>query len=1148
MIFRNKVEKQKKKISHFFEKKISRFLKKKNPKSESYPFIQHDPYTIFGENSGFESYYLIGDNWVNGQDKPIAVMWGFNDWKLGFISDYLPEYRTLFVPRRTVGFFGLPKLRQKIGVNGVFIVWGFNERGFVRRYAKSRKIPLWRIEDAFIRSSALGASHATPYSLILDKTGFYYDCSKSSDIENILNHTDFKADPELLNNAQKALDTIIELKLSKYNPPPVSSTRITDKIKIRKRIMVLGQVDSDASIRLGNPDNWNAEELVKLAKFENPNAEVIYRPHPEIYKGYQKSSFKKKRIERIATVISPNESFIESLASIDHVYTITSLSGFEALLRGIKVTVVGAPFYAGWGLTDDRVNIKRRKAKLQLIELFAGSYLLYPKYLANLRDSSTGFMASAHKIIVDRFISGFDNSIENPTDESEFYNFTSVHKGEITIKKLINRIDFRKFFKASDDDCTYQLYISLYILGYTKNNVDRNFFLLRVRSYLNRNVFNELLVQLYAVYPGSYIKIHLAWLLETNYEYSVSLKMLNHHNLISDTDTDTDTDIDIDIDIDVDVEQKILESSLKQRDFITFEKTLKLLLLHNYNVETNLNHAMTFCELKFNYHSVYKLSQFSQKINLKSISSPAITNELKASKFLEMKDISYYINLYSKAVSLRPGNIMLVQFLLKLLDIEEEEKQSINDFITSMIYLDNNLTLGKVNSYLALENFTKAFSSVKQLFSLSEFHSSANYVLYSQVLSYLGREEEAYELIQLDMKRYITIGNLRECLRLCVLRSDYKMSLSLLQIAQENQIELGDMHKRKAYFGNRMIKQAFYSFTEIRLTELVRTYFSNESLSLNTLDNVSSLRGDVLFLSIYGPGDEIRFASIYNTLSSMFSHLNVKISCTPRLHDLFTRSFPEMEFISVPRPRGNDAIDLSEYSQVPGSDIISVINNTAVTEIKKTKQYYFVTDLLHHCLPDYESFKGSKYLYADSEKVNAYSHRLDFISDKLVGLTWRSSLNTHSRNEHYLTIEELEPLFSIHGITFVNFQYDQCDEELAWVEERYPGKLIDFKDIDHFNDFDSVAALMTCMDLMIAPCTTVVELAGALGCPTWLFSNSSEIDWRKIDAQGTDVWHNSITIVEGQTMGDKDSLVKELNACLNVFSRQSIEKIKPLYK
>ena len=63
---------------------------------------------------------------------------------------------------------------------------------------------------------------------------------------------------------------------------------------------------------------------------------------------------------------------------------LTSLGGFEALLRGISVTTYGLPFYAGWGLTDDKLNnhkwAKRRTRKLTIEELTFITLVEYPLY------------------------------------------------------------------------------------------------------------------------------------------------------------------------------------------------------------------------------------------------------------------------------------------------------------------------------------------------------------------------------------------------------------------------------------------------------------------------------------------------------------------------------------------------------------------------------------------------------------------------------------------------------------------------------------------------------------------------------------------------------------------------------------------------
>jgi capsular polysaccharide export protein len=74
----------------------------------------------------------------------------------------------------------------------------------------------------------------------------------------------------------------------------------------------------------------------------------------------------------------------ELLPHVDEVHLLTSLAGFEALLRGKKVTCYGQPFYAGWGLTTDIVPIERRTRRLYLDELVAATLILYPTYISRV--------------------------------------------------------------------------------------------------------------------------------------------------------------------------------------------------------------------------------------------------------------------------------------------------------------------------------------------------------------------------------------------------------------------------------------------------------------------------------------------------------------------------------------------------------------------------------------------------------------------------------------------------------------------------------------------------------------------------------------------------------------------------------------------
>jgi capsular polysaccharide export protein len=73
----------------------------------------------------------------------------------------------------------------------------------------------------------------------------------------------------------------------------------------------------------------------------------------------------------------------------------TSLAGFEALLHQKRVITYGLPFYAGWGLTQDRHAIHRRGRKLALDELVAAALILYPRYI----DWHRGYLVQVESIL-----------------------------------------------------------------------------------------------------------------------------------------------------------------------------------------------------------------------------------------------------------------------------------------------------------------------------------------------------------------------------------------------------------------------------------------------------------------------------------------------------------------------------------------------------------------------------------------------------------------------------------------------------------------------------------------------------------------------------------------------------------------------------
>ncbi|WP_298236470.1 hypothetical protein [uncultured Azohydromonas sp.] len=310
-----------------------------------------------------------------------TFMFGFNQWKQ-FLTSWFPDREMHFLPialkREDFEKKWKPQILQSPGAE--FFVWGFKVPEFVTSFARERGIKRYFMEDGFIRSIALGAAHTPPFSLSLDSQTPYFDARQPSDLEDLLNSHDFEADPALMERARKLQDILLNTGLSKYNhAQPVDIEAIYGP-KTRKRVLVVGQVEGDASIQFGSARPYTNNDAVMIAALENPDAQIIYKPHPDVLNKHREMVSNPDDVRHLCMVLEQDVPLAQAFETVDHVYTITSQAGFEALLRGIHVTTLGCPFYAGWGLTDDRQPNPRRQRKLTVQQVLAAAYLLYPKY------------------------------------------------------------------------------------------------------------------------------------------------------------------------------------------------------------------------------------------------------------------------------------------------------------------------------------------------------------------------------------------------------------------------------------------------------------------------------------------------------------------------------------------------------------------------------------------------------------------------------------------------------------------------------------------------------------------------------------------------------------------------------------------------
>lgn len=342
---------------------------------------------LFGLNKLESSFDLlsvsrqIGGNWNRKEtsEKPIAILYGFDNWEQQNVSMFLPNYRTAFISKK-IPFRLVAENIDQVGNTPVFTRM-YSRSDKIGKLAKKNGIKLIRVEDGFIRSNGSRIDRKLPLSMIFDSSGgIYFDSSKPSQLENLLN--DYKFNDALIKNAEQGIKKVIDANVGRYGIGDTSITSLFYGEKTKKRILIAGQAeDYKYKTFCGASEKYTNNDLVKLAYEENPNAELIYKVHPEVASGHRKMISNPNEVSDICTLIWDKASVNDVLSDVDQVYTFSSLLGFEALLRDIKVTVLGQPFYAGWGLTDDRIPMKRRSRMLSKEEIFAAAYLLYPSYI-----------------------------------------------------------------------------------------------------------------------------------------------------------------------------------------------------------------------------------------------------------------------------------------------------------------------------------------------------------------------------------------------------------------------------------------------------------------------------------------------------------------------------------------------------------------------------------------------------------------------------------------------------------------------------------------------------------------------------------------------------------------------------------------------
>ena len=308
---------------------------------------------------------------IRTENKKLAVFYQVTMWKRRHIKAmFRPDARERL-------FFGNPAKAIKAAQDrqGDVVAWSsrIDER-FEADCARAG-VGLIRLEDGFIRSVGLGTTFHLPMSLVLDDLGIYYNPESPSRLEHILQNYSF--DDALIMRAISLIEAMVSKDISKYNlqKPADEMDFPTDK----QIILVPGQVDDDASIKFGG-GNMTGLDLLRAVRSRRPDAFIIFKPHPDVTSGLRFGLSDRETALEFADNYAGDTPIGVLVKACQEVHTISSLTGFEALLRRKRVTCYGLPFYANWGLTEDLRQCDRRQRKLSLEQLVAGTLILYPQY------------------------------------------------------------------------------------------------------------------------------------------------------------------------------------------------------------------------------------------------------------------------------------------------------------------------------------------------------------------------------------------------------------------------------------------------------------------------------------------------------------------------------------------------------------------------------------------------------------------------------------------------------------------------------------------------------------------------------------------------------------------------------------------------
>jgi tetratricopeptide (TPR) repeat protein len=248
-----------------------------------------------------------------------------------------------------------------------------------------------------------------------------------------------------------------------------------------------------------------------------------------------------------------------------------------------------------------------------------------------------------------------------------------------------------------------------------------------------------------------------------------------------------------------------------------------------------------------------------------------------------------------------------------------------------------------------------------------------------------------------------------------------------------------------------------------------------------------------------GLGDELTFARFIAPLAEQGAHVTLR--CSPSVAEVLATA-PGVAAVSV---RG---------TAVPEADFVAPLLSLPLLLSVGARQVH-----------------GAPYLAPMGACPPAIVDALDSITaPRRIGLVWFGNAAFKGNHTRSIGLEALRPMLDVPDTHVVSLQMGDAVRDLERLSPAERARITDLSPL--LTNFNATAHALRRLDLLIASDTSVPNLAGALGVPTWLLA-STPCDFRWNQRGERTPWYDSVRVFRQPTAGDWSSVAADVVRALS---------------